>query len=457
MSRLCTPSATLLLILLFSLFAVGQPAIFASVEASTTSWSYAYGGVDYDNGYSVATCSAGGFITAGYTQSFSQSYIDLWVVRITEAGQVLWHQSYGGQEWDEDTWSPWTQGATGWFSIIQCQAGGFAITGQTPYEPGLWDYGGPRNDLWLVRLDETGTMLWNQTYGGIGEDWGNGVIECSDGGFLAAGMTRSFDFHEGELLLIRYDQNGQEMWHRYYGGPHKDSAYSLVECQEGGFAVVGYTKQSTQAEPADCWLLRVDQDGAMLWNRTYGGLGDDQGFSIVECEEGGFAIAGYTEIGDDRQMWILRTDASGTPLWENTFGGPDVDQGHAIIKYSAGGFVLAGFSLSNGPGTADVFVVGVSESGELQWSRIYGGPQDDFAFSLVESSNAELVIAGSTKSYGAGDADLWVIRVPPNSPQPTMYNVLGQLLASAAILATIIVLVIAFALVYRKKKYAASL
>lgn len=451
MRRLSIPSAPLLLTLLFSLLAAGQPAMF-SAGVSSSSWSYAYGGADYDNGYSIARCSAGGYITAGYTQSYSRSYADLWVVRITEEGQELWHQTYGGREWDEDTWSSWTQGAIGWFSIIECQAGGFAITGQTPYEPGLWEYGGPRNDLWLVRLDETGTMLWNQSYGGEGEDWGNEIIECSDGGFLIAGFTRSFDFHEGELLLIRYDQNGQELWHRYHGGPHKDSAYSVVECQAGGFAVVGYTKQNTQAEPADCWLLRVDEQGLLVWNRTYGGLGDDQGFSIIECQNGGFAIAGYTDIDENRQMWILRTDTSGNPLWENTFGEADVDQGFALIEYSLGGYVLAGFTLVDGPGTADVFVVGTDEFGELQWSRVYGGLQDDMAFSLVESSNAELVIAGSTKSYGAGDEDLWVIRVPPNSPQPSLFTLsAGQLIAALVVVAVIITLTIALVWVRRRR------
>ncbi len=448
-------SRVLFSIIVFSLLCnqmmVGQPLTSLSVAASGGPWSHTYGGVDYDIGQSVIPVSTGGYIIAGYTQSFSVGYIDLWLVRINDAGHLLWHRNHGtpwgGIHGDEYSGQ---EGAIGLYSIVECQDGGFAVAGQT------WANADESiNDAWLIRVNEEGHHLWNFSYGAENEDWGNDLIELSDGGFLIVGFFRSAPFYVGQLFMVRTDRNGNQLWNQTHGGPRKEAAYSVVQCQDGGFAVVGYMKEDTpnpSIGPADVWLLRTDSDGLQLWNRTYGGDGDDQGFSVIECGGGGFAIAGYTENADDRDMWLLRTDATGTHQWNQSFGGTDVDQGHSLIEYSQGGFTIAGFSISEDSGYADMFIVGTDENGNQQWSRLYGGVSDDFASSLVETNTGDLVVAGSTKSYGAGAEDMWVLRVPPNSPQPAFSLQIEQLLAFAIMLAVIPALAIAFFIVHRRKR-----
>lgn len=431
---------------------VGQSLTSLSVTAAVGPWSHTYGGVDYDIGQSVIPVSTGGYIIAGYTQSFSVNLVDLWLVRIDDAGMLQWHNNYG-HAWDGIHGEEFSgqESAIGLFSIVECSEGGFAVGGQT------WSNADESiNDAWLIRISEDGTPLWNFSYGAENEEWANDVIECSDGGFLLVGFYRSAPFYVGQLFMVRVDRNGNQLWNRTHGTEVKESAYSLVECGDGGFAVVGYRKQGSELPsqgPADIWLLRTDNSGILLWNRSYGGIGDDQGFSVIECTSGGFAITGYTEIGDDREMLLLRTDDTGTPLWNSCFGGAGVEQGYSLMEYSQGGFVLAGFTFGQETGKVDMFIVGTDENGNEQWSRVYGGPEDDFAYSIVECSAANLVIAGSTKSYGAGEEDMWVLKVPPNSPQPAIFNLqIEQLLVFAIILTTIPALAIAFVLVHRKRK-----
>ncbi len=171
------------------------------------------------------------------------------------------------------------------FSMVQCSSGGYALTGQTQ------SYGHGDVDAYLVRTDINGNHLWNKTFGGAHNDFGNAIVELSDG-FAIAGYSNSYSAsYDG--WLIRTDSNGNHQWNVTYGGIDPENLFGLVACTGGGFAMAGYT-YSYGAGASDAWLVRTDSCGVLLWNKTYGELGMDIGNDLVECSAGGFAIIGKT-------------------------------------------------------------------------------------------------------------------------------------------------------------------
>jgi len=322
-----------------------------------------------------------------------------------------WNQTYGGGEVT---------------SLVETLDGGYALAG------------GAR----LVKTDEYGNMTWNQTYG---EGDIRSLVETADGGYALAGKTATFvtgvdDY--GNFWLIKTDADGNMAWNRTYGGEDYDYACVLVEASDGGYAIAGST-YSFGAGNHDVWLVKTDAYGNVEWNQTYGGTGDDVAFSLVQTSEGGYALAGSTyPIGSAEDFWLIKTDAYGDMEWNRTYGeGDEFDVAYALVETSDGGYALAGGTGSFSIDEYDVWLVKTDGTGNMEWNHTYGGEKGDIAYSLVESSNGGYAIAGSTRSFGAGDEDFWLIKTNeqgvPEFP-------------SWAPLLVMLVAVIAVAVIYRR-------
>ena len=185
---------------------------------------------------------------------------------------------------------------------------------------------------------------WLRTYGGVADDFGNAAIECEAGGFAIVGETR--ERGNGDVFFVRTDENGTMMWNHIFGGDERDTGRSLTECEDGGFAIIGDT-QPASYNHAEILLIRTDAAGNQLWNHTYGTLDLDTGYSIVELPEGGFALAGRTGgiVGTDKGL-VLRTDPNGILLWNHTYGYTHREAFYSIILCREGGFLLTGWSSS---------------------------------------------------------------------------------------------------------------
>lgn len=190
-----------------------------------------------------------------------------------EIGEVLWNQTYGGAGSDIGN------------EIILCSDENLVVVGTTD------SYGAGSDEVWLLKIDPDGNLLWNFTFGGIADDQGASVIECTTGGFLIAGRTRSSGSGGCDVWLIRTDASGNQLWNRTYGGVNDDWAEKLIECHDGTFAIIGVTT-SYGAGGCDIWLLRTDTTGDLLWNRTYGGSYDDLGYSLAEWNNEIFFVCG---------------------------------------------------------------------------------------------------------------------------------------------------------------------
>ena len=306
-----------------------------------------------------------------------------------------WNKTYGGTT-DDYAWA-----------LVQASDGGYALAGYTT------SFGAGSGDFWLVKTDAAGTMQWNKTYGGTGDDGAYSVIQTSDSGYAVVGYTTSFGAGSGDFWLVKTDAAGTMQWNKTYGGTSADTACSVVQTGDGGYALAGIT-HSFGAGSVDFWLVKTDANGDMQWNKTYGGTGDDEANALVQTNDGGYALAGYTGPGG-YDCWLVKTDASGNALWNKTYGGTIDDYAFALVQASDGGYALAGLTTSFHTGYDDDFwLVKTDVSGNMLWSRTYGGTGDDLAHALVQTSDGGYALAGWTISFGADNDDSWLVKTDVN-------------------------------------------
>jgi hypothetical protein len=289
------------------------------------------------------------------------------------------------------------------YSVIQTNDSGYAVAGFTN------SYGNGGNDFWLVKTDSGGNKVWSQPYGGTSEDKAYSVIQTNDSGYAVAGFTNSYGNGGNDFWLVKTDSGGNKVWSQPYGGTSEDKAYSVIQTNDGGYALAGSTN-SFGAGGNDFWLVKTDTHGSVQWNMTYGRASNDEAYSVIQTSDGGYALGGFTNSSGHGgyDFWLVKTDSTGTELWNKTYGGPSDDEAYSIVQTGDGGYVLAGFTNSFGAGSSDFWLVKTDASGNLQWDKPYGGQRDDKAY-CVQVNGGGYAMAGYTYSISAGN-DAWLVK-----------------------------------------------
>ena len=320
--------------------------------------------------------------------------------------------------------------------------GGYIVAGSALSSNGdvPGNYGG--TDWWVVKLDATGTVEWSRHYGGSSIEQPNSIRQTSDGGYIAAGSTRSNDFdvtgNQGlsDYWVVKLSAAGDIQWQRTYGGSAVDAAFDIEEIAEGGYVVVGETRSSDGDVSFnnglwDCWLIKINSIGDLLWERSYGGSAGDIGYSIRSTSEGGFIIGAMAassngDITDPiglEDFWVIKTDAQGEIEWQRNYGGTNDDFACRVIPKSDGGYIVGGTTFSNDgdiedySGLGDFWIAEIDGSGELVWSRTLGGSSTDLLQSLALLPSGDIVVSGFTDSIDGdvsannGDRDGWLLRL----------------------------------------------
>jgi len=282
-------------------------------------WQKSLGGTDRDMARSIQQTSDGGFIVAGGTTSADGDVSsnngdgDLWVVKLKDNGDIEWEETYGG-------WH--TEHA---YYIKQTADGGFAIAGFSHSVDGDVGENNGFSDYWILKLENDGTIEWSEVYGGSDWDYIREIQQTSDGGFIIAGYTHSDDIdvsiNKGgrDSWIIRLDENGSLVWKNTYGGSGSDSAFSILETKNGGFIVAGSSTSSDgdvseNKGLTDSWILQLDENGNILWEKTYGGSGSDNFLSMQHTTDGNYILAGTSNSNDgdvsknngDKDHWIVK-------------------------------------------------------------------------------------------------------------------------------------------------------
>jgi len=355
------------------------------------SWSRAYGGPGEDGATAIASTPDGGYIVAGWTESFGVGKKDVWVLKLDGRGNVEWQKTYGGPDWDAAE------------AIAPTSDGGYVVMGKTG-----------ASDVWVLKLGGHGGVQWQKTYKlpDIGEEgdprWPDAFSPASDGGYVVAGWTESLGIRSDSFWVVKLDGQGSVQWLKTYG---PNEAHAIAPTSDGGYVVAG--RILIGAEVEGIWLLKLDGRGNVEWQKAYGGPDDDGAKAIAPTPDGGYVVAGWTEsfgVGE-RDVWVLKLDGRGNVEWQKAYGGPDWDEAEAIAPTSDGGYVVAGMTRSFGAGDYDVWVLKLDNLGNVHWQRTYGGPGEDEAHAIAPTSDGGYVVAGETESFGAGKRDAWVLKL----------------------------------------------
>lgn len=351
-----------------------------------TMWNRTYGSEDYERAWSVAKTADGGYVIAG-----EANYTDFWVVKTTSDGTMEWNLTY-------ETVTKCVA-----HSLIQTSDMGYAVVGEAI------------NDFFLVKITPNGTLEWNKTYDGGATDVARSVIQTSDGGYVIAGRT-GWGAGNWDGWVVKTNSEGTIEWEKKYGGSRDDLLYAVVKTENGGYAVAGYTT-SYGAGLDDCWLVKINSNGEQEWEKTYGGTNDDCAFALVTTSDGGYALTGSTVSfgAGQKDFWLIKTDASGNEVWNQTYGGVGINDHEiatALVVTQDGGYAIAGYTNSLDAGGNDFWLVKTDATGNADWNQTYIGAGNNMAQSLVATSDGGYAIVGNVQSSDdpSADYDFWLVK-----------------------------------------------
>lgn len=248
------------------------------------------------------------------------------------------------------------------------------------------------------------------TYGGDGYDVGYSVKQTLDKGYIIAGSTSSFGQGNTDFYLLKLDSMGQKKFETSFGGYSNEIAKSVVQLVDSSYVILGYTS-SFGIGGYDVFLVKADKNGVFEWQKTIGGNDWDFAYSIEQTLDGGFIIGGTTySFGyGNADGYVIKTDVSGNVIWSKTYGGKRDDEFKSVIQTADGNYALTGYTKSYNDSLGDAWLFKIDLNGDSIWSKYYGGNKEDFGNQVVEKSN-EFFIAGATASSGAGLLDAFAFK-----------------------------------------------
>jgi len=370
------------------------PASILHAAEGDSLWSQTYGGDDEDWAWSLIQDADGGYSMAGWSESSVGYYEDAYVVKTDAAGDTLWTRFLGGT------------GADRAWEHSQTADGGYLVAGfiSAPMTSVC--------DMWLARLDAQGDTLWTRAWGGSGSEEARAMAPTSGGGCVMAGYTESFGVGLADFYVVRTDANGDSLWGRTFGGEATEWASAVIQTSDDDILAAGVTV-SFGAGSEDIWVVKISGDGDSLWSHTYGGDETDYVWSIIEVSDGGYLLAGSTgSFGAGLEdMWLVRIDEDGNELWNQTFGGMSDDEGWSVVETSDGGFLIAGKTESFGAGADDLWLVKTSADGDSLWSRTFGDTGQDGGYAVIQNSDGNYLAAGATWSFTGVRNEMWLVCV----------------------------------------------
>ena len=442
-----TPTLNYLLILLLALLwscnkdddtNVNQTTFEGSVQ-----WKASFGGSNDEVINSVIETTDGGLVYLGTTRSINgditdkeQEENDFWLFKTDANGTLLWSKTFGGSNDDQGQ------------KVIATADGGLALVGFSMSADGDASQNAGIQDQWLIKLDASGNIMWEKSFGFSGSDQAFSVIATADNGLLMVGFLditasggEGNDFSNttqhgvGEFWVHKLDSQGTVIWRRYFGGSNNDRAYDVVETPDHGFIIAGAAESndfdiSNPKGSYDFWVIKIDSSGTLVWEKSFGGSEIDIAYAITQTTNGNYIIVGDVRSTDgdvsaslgNADLWVIEINEQGDLLWEKTYGGSGFDTARGVYPAQDGGVFVAGSTRSNDIdvtqsfGQNDFWVIKLSSNGTLLWERTFGGSELDFAYDIIQTSNANVVVVGNSSSSdqqieNKGATDAWIVKL----------------------------------------------
>ena len=332
------------------------------VKISSTSdvqWQKCLGGTSFDFASSVQQTTDGGYIFAGASQSHDSDLTanyggyDYWVVKLSSTGNIQWQKNFGGSGDDEA------------YCVRQTTDGGYIVGGYSNSHDSEVTGNHSGYDYWVIKLTSSGGIQWEHSYGGSGNDLCFSVLQATDGGYVLCGYAESSDGdvsndHGGQdYWLVKTNETGEIEWQRSYGGSGDDEASSVLQTSDGGYIIAGnsrsYDGDITRPNGSlDFWIVKTDDTGGLQWQNSFGGTLDDGATSILQNPDSSYVVVGYTN-SDDREVtsefglqdeWVIKLAPDGSLIWQKCMGGSDDEGATSVVKTLDERYFVCGSSAS---------------------------------------------------------------------------------------------------------------
>jgi len=356
----------------------------------------------YDTGNSVIQDTDGNYIFVVTGEPWS-GWTGAIIYKINSNGDTIWIKEFGDLDDDRKV-----------SSIIEINNCNYVATGLRDWK------------VWLVKLSKNGDKIWDKGFYIPRFAEGNEVIQTFDGGFAIAGYALNYsgDLDCSNIFLLKTDNNGNETWIKTFDNKLYNYGFSLKQTPDGGYIIVGYTSPSDYGKDK-MYLLKTDENGTLLWEKTYGGSGYSAGLSLLITDDGEYIITGCTRTNlvDDYDIWLLKTDENGTLLWEKTYGGKYDDIGYSVKTTDGGGYILTGssyISLFN----CDVILIKTDNLGNKEWSKTTGSSYVDYAKSIQKTTDGGFILTGTCadneSDFPFGGKDAFLMKTDSNGNAPPL-------------------------------------
>lgn len=283
-------------------------------------------------------------------------------------------------------------------AIIELRDGGFAAVGyaDADYETGT--------DVFFVRFDAVGDTLWTRSYGGEREEFGWDVVETQDGGFLIVGYVEAPVAGREDVLVLRVDASGVVLWERTFGEAGRDRAWSGTLAENGDLVIAAEAERPGQRY-RDAYVIRIADDGEARWAHTVDAPGDQRVYHIARTEDDAFVITGTTGADSraNRDVYVVRVDADGNTVWTRTYGEEPDDVGHGVLALDGGDVLVTGYGGTRSNGGSDVYLLRIDSDGDLRWWQYDGGQESERAMMSAPRSDGGYVSVGFTMPSAPGD------------------------------------------------------
>ncbi len=422
------------------------PSIESTTFLGEIDWVKNYGGSGEETAQSIIKTTDGGYAVLGYSNSIDGDLIhktlqvnDYWLIKLNSEGALQWSKTFGGSKDDRGQ------------SVKQTLDQGFIITGYAMSDDGDGSNNEGFHDNWIIKLDENGNLQWEKSYGFSGHDHSYDILQTEDGGYFFVGFlditlakldgytdkSSSLTRHGvGEFWGTKIDAQGNIEWRRYFGGSNNDRAHAVVQANDGGFVMAGFSESNDFDITAsngsyDFWVLKIDKAGELVWQNSFGGSGIEIAYDISKTNDNAYVITGNTFSTDgdvslnkgESDVWLVKVNDAGELVWQKTYGGAGFDAAQAVITDSNGGFIIAGntksinYDVSLNAGENDIWLIKTDNQGNITWQKTFGGLHIDFGFDVVENEDKSIILVGETLSAdflnleNKGKTDVTIIKI----------------------------------------------
>ena len=324
---------------------------------SNIQWSKTFGGTNDDRGNDIIQTNDGGYAVLGYSTSSDQDVSenagsqDFWMIKLNANGSISWSKTFGYTGADFGT------------TLLQTADNSYLITGVLDVTASGGQGNSQRHaggDIWAIKLSENGELQWSKYFGGSFTDTPFGVVETEDHNFIIAGSSDSGDVdisnNNGsyDFWVLKIASNGSLLWERSFGGSEIDEGRAITTTNDGNFIIVGDTRSadkdvSNNNGAADVWIIKMNTDGNLIWEKTIGGTSFDVARSVSKTQDGGFIISGssrsldnsFTNQGQNDAL-LLKIDSEGNGVWKQTIGGAEIDFFYDSVQLNDASIIAVG-------------------------------------------------------------------------------------------------------------------